>query len=122
MNNFFDTMAIKEEVKERLEKRLQIIKEAKTPMDLAYTIWSKSFEEATGSSKQDYRNCFVEWIEVYKENRPPNLWYRYKNPIEVVNDIWKPFLDNNETDKLWFGSLRSELVKWINIYCDKLPI
>lgn len=112
-------MSINPEVKERLAERLKRMKDATTPMELAYTIWSKHFEEATGSSKQDYRNCFVEWIDALKENRPPNLWNRYKKPEDVANAIWQPFLDNNEEDKLWFGSLRSGLVEWINAYCGR---
>lgn len=114
-------MSVKTEIKERLEKRLQKMKDAITPTELAYTIWSKEFEEATGSSKQDYRNCFVEWIDAYKENRKPNLWNKYKNASELANAIWQPYLDrdDDDSDKLWFGSLRSGLVEWINAYCGR---
>lgn len=112
-------MSVKPEIKERLAERLQVMKEAKTPGELAYTIWTKEFEKATSTSKQDYRNCFVEWIAAYKENRKPNLWNRYKNPNEVADAIWQPFLDQDESDKLWFNSLRSGLIEWINTYCGQ---
>jgi hypothetical protein len=114
-------MGKKEEIQARLDKRLEEMSNCKTTTELAYTIWSKSFEEATGGSKQDYRNCFKEWIEAYREKRPPNLWNRYKTPIEVADAIWQPFLDR-ESDKLWFTSLRKGLIDWIEKYANKIPL
>ena len=71
------------------------------------------------SSRQSYRDCLIEWIVAYKENRKPNLCNKYQTPMEVAEGIWEPYLCNNEEDKLWFGSLREGLVKWINSYCNK---
>ncbi len=110
-------MTIKPEVKERLAGRLKIMKEAKTPTDLAYTIGSKQLEEAMGSSRDCYRKPFIAWIEDYKKKTTPKEWYKYKNPIDLANAVWQPFLDNNEDDKLWFGSLRAGLIEWIDDYC-----
>ena len=39
-------MSIKLEVKERLAERLKRMKDATTPTELAYTIWTKQLEEA----------------------------------------------------------------------------
>ena len=32
---------------------------------------------------------------------------------------WDSNFDRNEEDKLWFVSLRSGLVEWINAYCSR---
>ena len=112
-------MSIKPAIKERLAERLKRMEDATTPSELAYTIWTKQLEEAMQSSRQSYRDCLIEWIVAYKENRKPNLCNKYQTPMEVAEGIWKPYLCNNEEDKLWFGSLREGLVKWINSYCNK---
>jgi hypothetical protein len=107
---------VSQEIRERLEKRLQEIKVCKTLEELSFSIWSKKFEEATGSSKREYRDCFIEWVSAFKEKRLPNLWNRYKTVENLVCAIWYPYLDNNEEDILWFGSLRNELTVWIENY------
>ncbi len=106
-----------EEIKKRLEARLQIMKDAKTPTELAFTIWTKELEEAMRSSRDSYRNAFVGWIEAYRDKKKPKEWTKYKTPTELAEAIWEVRYDRNEEDKLWFGSLRSYLVEWINDYC-----
>lgn len=112
-------MTVTLEFKERLEQRLKTMKEAKTPTELAYTIWTKQLEEAMGSSRDSYRNSFINWIEGYKAKTPPTEWSVYKTPNELADDIWQPYLDRNAEDKLWCGSLRAGLVEWINEYCGR---
>lgn len=112
-------MAVKTEIKERLANRLQVMKEANTPSELAYTIWTKQLEEAMGSSRQEYRNCFIEWINAYKEKRKPNLWNRYQTPEDMAEAVWAKNLETDESDNLWFGSLRNGLIEWINDYSGR---
>lgn len=107
---------VKQYIKDRIEDRRRIMEEAKTPVELAYTIWTKEFEEATGSSKDIYRTPFVAWVESYKSKTTPKEWTDYKTPKDLAEAIWQPFLDNNQEDEFWFGSLRSFLIKWINDY------
>lgn len=107
---------MEKEMAERLENRLKEIRSAKTPEDLSFAIWSKEFEAAMGSSRQSYRDCLVEWVTALKEKRPPNLWNKYTNPLQVAQDIWKPFLNQDKTDEIWFGSLINEFVSWVNNY------
>ena len=112
-------MSIKPEVKERLAERLKRMKDATTPTELAYTIWTKQLEEAMGSSRDGYRKPFIAWIEAYKSNTTPKEFSKYKTPKDLAEGVWQPFLDRNEEDKLWFGSLRSGLVEWINAYSGR---
>jgi hypothetical protein len=108
---------MKEEIKERLVERLKTMKESTTPTELAYTIWTKQLEDAMGSSRDGYRKPFINWIESYKSGTKPKEWGKYKTPKELAEAVWEPYLDNNDEDKLWFDSLRSGLVEWINDYC-----
>lgn len=112
-------MAISLEIKERLAKRLEEIKLASDPTQLSYAIWTKGLEEAMGSSKQEYRRCLVEWIVAYKGNRKPMYWSKYLTPEDLAEDIWPKYFDIDESDNLWFSSLRNELIKWINEYCSR---
>lgn len=110
-------MTVNTEIKERLAKRLQVMKEATNPNELSFTIWTKQLEEAMGSSRQAYRDCFIEWIIAYKEKRKPNLWNKYQTPEDVAEAVWPKNLEMDESDNLWFGSLRAGLIEWINNYC-----
>lgn len=113
-------MSIKPEIKERLEKRLQRMKEAKTPTELAYTIWTKELEQAMGSSRDHYRTPFVAWIEAYKNRTTPTQCTKYKTPEEFSEDLWNPkIVENDESDILWFSSLRAGLVEWIKTYSGR---
>jgi hypothetical protein len=96
-------------IKERLANRVFEIKSANTPEDLSFVIWSKGTEEATGSSKQSYRDGFVDWIKSYA-NGTGAKW-QYKNPTELAESIWQPFLD--EPNDIWFPAIRAALVNWI---------
>jgi hypothetical protein len=86
-----------EERKERREKRIQSLKECQTPTDLAYNIWTKELEEAMGD-RSHYRIPFINWIESYKMGINPQ-WESYKNPHDLAEGIWKPFLDRPD---VWF--------------------
>ena len=110
-----------QEFKDRLTKRLQEMKDATTPEGLAYTIWTKQLEEAMGSSRNPYRQPFVNWISSYAKHTPetPNEWSDYKTPEELAEGIWPSKYDINESDKVWFGALRSGLVEWINQYISR---
>ena len=113
-------MTVKKEIIERLEKRMRRMKNAKTPTELAYTIWTQQLENAMGSSRDHYRKPFIAWIEAYKNRIAPTQWTKYKTPEELAEDIWNPkIVENDESDILWFGSLRSGLVEWINNYCGR---
>jgi len=112
-------MSIKPEIKERLAERLKRMKDATTPTELAYTIWTKQLEEAMGSSRDSYRNAFIGWIWAYKDKTIPKEWTKYKTPEELAEAVWDSSFDRSEEDKLWFGSLRSGLVEWINAYCGR---
>jgi len=112
-------MSVKPEIKERLAERLKRMKDATTPYELAYTIWTKQLDEAMGSSRDSYRNAFISWIWVYKDKTIPKEWTKYKNPEELAEAVWDSNFDRSEEDKLWFGSLRSGLVEWINAYCGR---
>jgi len=104
------------EIRERLAQRLQRMEEATTPTELAYTIWTKQLEEAMGSSRKPYRDPFIDWIEAYSKDSVPKQWTSYKTLADLAEGIWNPKLDTNESDVLWFGSLKSGLVKWIENY------
>jgi hypothetical protein len=110
-------MSIRPEIKERLAERLKEMKDATTPTELAYTIWTKKLEEAMGLSREPYRYALVTWIWAYKDNTIPPQWAKYKTPEEIAEAVWEPTLELGEEDRLWFGSLRSGLVEWINNYC-----
>ena len=112
-------MSVKTEIKERLEKRLQQMKEAKNPTELAYTIWTKELENAMGSSRDHYRIPFISWIEAYKNKTPPTQLTKYKTPEELAEDLWDPFVETDESDVLWFSSLRTGLVEWIKTYAGR---
>lgn len=101
---------------QRLEKRLERIRNCAEPISLSFEIWTTRMEKAIGSSRQEYRNGFVDWIESYK-NRTRAKWI-YRNPEELANSVWPPYLDR-EDDSLWFIKLRIELVKWINRYSKR---
>ena len=103
------------EQKQRLKLRLAEIRNCKTPEELAFAIWSKKFEEATGSNKDAYRKPFINWIEHFVGETENNLiWTSYKTPRDLAEGIWQPFLD--EPNDEWFPSLRDELVAWIFNY------
>jgi len=108
-------MEVSQEIKDRLEKRLQVIKDCKTLEELSFSIWSKKLDVTTGSSKQTYRDGFINWIESKKTGKKPT-WTKYQTVQNLVYAIWYPHLDNNEEDVLWFGSLRNELTVWIENY------
>lgn len=105
--------------KERLTERLKKMQDATTPTELAYTIWTKQLEEAMGSSREAYRNAFIGWICAYRDKTTPKEWTKYKTTKELAEAVWDPNLDISEEDELWFGSLRSGLVKWINDYSNR---
>lgn len=102
-----------QERKERREKRLQTLKECKTPTDLAFNIWTKESEEYMGD-RSCYRNPFINWIESYKNKVTPQ-WKSYKTPKDLAEGIWKPFLDRPDDFGL-FSDLRNSLVDWIERY------
>lgn len=113
-------MSVKQEIIERLERRMQRMKEAKTPTELAYTIWTQELENAMGSSREHYRKPFIAWIESYKNQTPPTQWTKYKTPEELAEDLWNPkIVENDESDTFWFGSLRAGLVEWIKTYSGR---
>lgn len=105
---------IKQEIIDRLNVRLLELKNCQTPEEVAYTIWTKHFEQCTGS-KKEYRDGFINWVEAYKNDTTPQ-WTSYKTVDDLVRSIWEPFLDITETDTFWFGSLRNGLIEWINLY------
>ena len=110
----------KTEIEERLKKRMQRMQEAKTPTELAYTIWTQQLEDAMGSSRDCYRKPFIEWIEAYKNKITPKQWTKYKTPEELAEDLWNPrIVETDESDVLWFGSLRTGLVEWIKTYAGR---
>lgn len=106
------------EQKNRLEERLNKFRSAETPEEISFLIWSEQLEEATGSSKQSYRDGLVEWIKAYKEERLPKLYSKYKTPLDLAEGVWPPYLDDGDND-VWFISLRKVLVNWINNYKQK---
>lgn len=105
---------VNQDIIDRLNKRLQVLKDCNSPEEVSYTIWTKHFEECTGS-KKEYRDGFINWVESYKNNTTPQ-WTSYDTVEDLVLSIWEPYLDNTETDTLWFGSLRKGLIEWINHY------
>ena len=113
-------MTVKHEIIERLEKRMQRMKEAKTPTELAYTIWTQELENAMSSSRDHYRTPFINWIEAYKNQTIPKQWTKYKTPEELAEGIWNPnIVESGESDILWFGSLRAGSVEWIKTYSGR---
>jgi hypothetical protein len=108
----------KPEEEKRLKERLQRMKDAKTPTELAFTIWTKELEEAMGSSRDGYRNPFIAWIECYREGIKPRGWSSYKTPKDLAEGIWQPFLDR-KSDGNWFTELRKDLIDWIEEYKKK---
>lgn len=108
-------MTTKNEIKERLEKRVQELKSCQNAEEMAFAIWTRNFESATGSSKKSYRDGFINWIESYKSGETPK--WKYKNPEELANAIWEPFLDEPEDE--WFPALRTTLKEWIRSYVGK---
>ena len=110
LNTKMDTL----ERKERREQRIQTLINCQTPTDLAFNIWTKQMEEAIGSSRDHYRNPFINWIESYKSKTIPQ-WTSYKTPRDLANGIWKPFLDSPDDYGL-FSDLRNALVDWIENY------
>lgn len=111
---------MKKEIKERLERRMLQMREAKTPTELAYTIWTQQLENAMGSSRDHYRIPFIDWIEAFKNQTLPKQWTKYKNPEELAEAIWDPKLvETDESDRLWFGSLRKGLIEWIKNYSGR---
>lgn len=109
-------MEIKQEIKDRLAYRLKTMQDTNDPIELAYTIWTKGLDEAKGSSQDCYRLPFIAWINAYKNNETPKEWTKYKTPKDLAEGLWKPYLDCNDEDVYWFGSLRSCLIKWIEDY------
>lgn len=103
----------KEELAERLEKRLKRLTSCTTPEEMAFDIWSKNLEEAMQSSRKEYRDGFINWVECYKSDTKKPMW-KYKTPEELANAIWQPYLD--EPKDTWFPALREALVLWINAY------
>lgn len=106
---------MKPEELERLENRLEEIKSCKTPEELSFVIWTKELENAIGS-RRHYREPFIDWIKCYKFDKTPQ-WKDYKYPKDLVEGIWKPFLD--EPGDIWFKSLRETVIEWIEDYKQK---
>ena len=105
---------LSEEKQKRLENRIDEILKSKTPVELSFVIWTKTLENAT-HSLECYREPFVNWIECHK-NKTKSQW-SYKTPAELANAIWKPKLELDKEDNIWFSTLRENLVAWINSYC-----
>lgn len=100
--------------KNYVEKRVNELKECKTPKDLAYNIWTLKQEEYMGD-RSIYRNPFIEWIDSYRLSKSPTMWTGYTTPQELSEGIWKPFLDREDDNGL-FIELRLALVNWIVSY------
>jgi hypothetical protein len=96
----------KEEIDENHKKRIQVIKNAKTPEELSFLIWSKSLDVAMGSSRDIYRKPFVVWITEIKNGLDFSGW-NYKTPKDIVEDIYKPYLDLD--DKEFYNNLRETI-------------
>lgn len=103
---------------ERLLHRTKTMSDCRTPSELSFVIWSKGFEEAVGSSRDAYRNAFVDWVQAYRDKVPPKQWTKYRTPEELVNDIWRPYLDRPQ-DTVWFTALRKTVSEWIKNYAQQ---
>lgn len=65
-------------------------------------------------SRQSYRDGLTNWINSYKNNTKPN--WRYKSPLELVEAIWQPYLD--EEKDIWFPTIRNTVEDWIQDFKD----
>lgn len=95
--------------------RLQSIKDCQTPTDLAYNIWTKESDISIGD-RSHFRNPFINWVESYKTKSTPQ-WTSYKTPRDLVNGIWKPYLDRPDDNGL-FSDLRNAVIEWIERYAQ----
>ena len=102
------------ERKERREKRVQTLRDCKTPTEVAFNIWAKQTEEYM-SSRAIYRIPFIEWVESYSRGELPKQWTSYKVPADLAEGIWKTYLDR-EDDYGLFSQLREALIDWIEKY------
>lgn len=104
-----------QERKERREKRIQTLRDCKTPTEVAFNIWTKQMDGYM-SNRDIYRKPFVEWIEAYKEGIYPRNRTDYKTPSDLAEGIWKKKYLDRDDDYGLFSDLRKALAEWICKY------
>lgn len=111
-------MGLTSEQRNRLNLRVEEFKNCKTSEELSLVIWSKKFEELSGSNKESYRYSFVEWVEAKKNGTKSN--WKYETTIDLVEGIYPRFSKDDKDE--WIETIRKTIVDWLDKYINELPV